>query len=124
MPDVNFYLTVYGGVTYPDLEKLLKRAGHVVDNYILHDVEPWQQQQYDLAVCAQAEYIGSVGGVDAYVDISNGGTSSLTIGSFSISGGGGGSTSGGSSSAGGASVPCSAAIAYLDKGCLLGRSMP
>ena len=121
MPDVNFYLNVYGGVEYPDLEKLLKRAGHIVDNYILHDVKPWQQEQYDLAVCAQAEYIGSVGGVEAFTEINNGGTGSLTIGSFSISAGSGGGSSGSNSSSGGASVPCPAAIAFLDKAGLTGR---
>ena len=124
MPDENYYLNTYGGIVYPDIPKLLKRAGHIVDCYILHDPEPWQQEHYDLAVCAQAEYIGSQGGIEAYTESVNGGTGSLTIGSFSISGGGGGSASGGNSSSGGASVPCPAAIAYLDKGCLLGRSIP
>lgn len=124
MPDVNFYLTVYGGVTYPDIEKLLKRAEHIIDNYILHDVKPWQQEQYDLAVCAQAEYIGSQGGIEAYTESVNGGTGSLTIGSFSISAGGGGGSSGNNNSSGGASAPCPAAIAFLDKGALLRRSIP
>lgn len=123
MPDANFYLNVYGGVEYPDIEKLLKRAGHIIDNYIIHDVEEFQQEQYDLAVCAQAEYIGSVGGIEAFTEINNGGAGSLTIGSFSISAGSGGGSSGSNSSPGGASVPCSAAISFLDKGGLLGRCL-
>lgn len=121
MPDVNFYRNNYGGIEYPDLEKLLKRAGHIIDNYIIHDVEEFQQEQYDLAVCAEAEYIGSVGGIEAFTEMNNGGAGSLTIGSFSISAGGGGGSSGSNNSSGGASAPCPAAIAFLDKGGLLGR---
>ena len=119
MPDKNYYLYVYGGVDYPGIETYLKRAENIIDCFILHVVREWQQKWYDNAVCAQAEYIGSVGGIEAYTEIQNGGNGSVTIGAFSISGGGG--SSGSENSSGGSSVPCPAAISYLDRGGLLGR---
>jgi len=119
MPDKNFYLNEYGGTEYPDIEKLLRRAGHIIDCYILHGVEEFQQKWYDLAVCAEAEYIGSLGGVGALTELNNGAVNSFTIGSFSVSSGGSGSSSGTSENT--SAVPCPAAIAFLDRGGLLGR---
>ena len=119
MPDIDFYLNEYGGINYDDIEKLLRRAGHIIDCYILHGVEEFQQKWYDLAVCAEAEYIGSLGGVQAFAELANGSVNSFTIGSFSVSSG----TSGGSAdtSENSSAVPCPAATAFLDRGGLLGR---
>lgn len=119
MPDENYYLNVYGGIEYPDLAKLLKRAEHIIDCSILHVVREWQQEWYDNAVCAQAEYIGSQGGIEAYTELMNSGGGNLTIGSFSISSGG--NSSGNKTASSGDAAPCAAAISYLDRGGLLGR---
>ena len=119
MPDTNFYLNEYGGAEYPDLEKLLKRAGHIIDCCILHGVEGFQQRYYDLAVCAEAEYIGSLGGVEAFTEINNGSVNSFTVGSFSVSSGGSGGASGTAYNS--SAAPCPAAVMYLERGGLLGR---
>lgn len=119
MPDKNYYLNVYGGTDYPDIETYLKRAENIIDCFILHVVREWQQKWYDNAVCAQAEYIGSVGGIEAYTEFMNSGGGSLTIGSFSISSSG--NSSGNKTASSGDAAPCAAAISYLDRGGLLGR---
>lgn len=119
MPDTDFYLNEYGGTEYPDIEKNLKRAGHIIDCFIIHGVEEFQQNWYDLAVCAEAEYIGSLGGVQALTELNNGTVNSFTIGSFSVSSGSSGGSAGSSENS--SAVPCPAAIAFLDRGGLLGR---
>lgn len=119
MVDKDFYLDEYGGTEYPDIEKNLKRAGHIIDCFIIHGVKDFQQKWYDLAVCAEAEYIGSLGGVQALAELNNGAVNSFTIGSFSVSSGASGGSSGTSENY--SAVPCPAAISFLDRGGLLGR---
>ena len=114
MASSEFYISEYGGTEYPDLDKLLKRAESIIDCYVITPVETWQQVYFDKAVCAQAEYIGSMGGTETYVSLS--GVSSVSIGSFSMSGGAVG-TSGSSETV----KPCPAAVSYLEKGGLAGR---
>lgn len=61
--DKSFYYSIFGGTEYDDLDRLLLRAERTVENIIT--VTPsggFQQRQYDLAVCAQAEYMGLCGG--------------------------------------------------------------
>lgn len=113
MASSEFYLNEYGGTEYPDLDKLLKRAESIIDCYVITPVETWQQVYFDKAVCAQAEYIGSMGGTEAYASLS--GVSSVSIGSFSMSGG---AVTSGSSEA---VKPCPAATGYLERGGLAGR---
>lgn len=119
MPDVDFYLNTYGGIPFDDIDLYLKRAAGIVDCAVIVPVRGGAQRYFDLAVCAEAEYIGTCGGIEGFTDSVNGNVSSLTVGSFSISKNG--SSDGGAGTAGGSMLPCPAAVAFLDKAGLLGR---
>ena len=63
----DFYYDVFGGVDYPDLDRLLTRAESEINCFILRAPETEEEmRQFDLAVCAEAEYMGLCGGVDAW----------------------------------------------------------
>lgn len=116
--DRDFYINIYGGVEYDDLSRLLTRAENEINCFILRSPETEEEErQFDLAVCAQAEYMGLCGGVEAWCSVVSGGVSSFTVGSFSMSQGGASGSGAGGSSAG----VCSRALAYLDKAGLLYR---
>lgn len=119
MPDTDFYYNVYGGAAFDDIELYLKRASHIIECFVIVNVAEWQQRYFDLAVCAQAEYIGTCGGIQPFIDNVSGNVSSLTVGSFSISKSA--SSAGGAGASSGGVVPCLSALSYLDRGCLLGR---
>lgn len=115
----DFYYSIFGGTDYPELDRLLKRAGNEIDNLILRSPEgELEERQYSFAVCAQAEYMGLCGGVEAWAMSVSGNLSSVSIGSVSMSYGGSSSGAGTKLSALGI---CSRAEAYLDKGGLLYR---
>ena len=115
---VDFYNNVFGGVDYPDLDRLLTRAESEINCFILRAPETEEEmRQFDLAVCAEAEYMGLCGGVEAWCSVASGSVSSFTVGSFSMSQGGASGSGAGGSSAG----VCSRALAYLDKAGLLYR---
>ena len=64
---VDFYNNVFGGVDYPDLDRLLTRAESEINCFILRAPETEEEmRQFDLAVCAEAEYMGLCGGVEAW----------------------------------------------------------
>ena len=112
----DFYYSIFGGTDYPELDRLLKRAGNEIDSLILRSPEgELEERQYSFAVCAQAEYMGLCGGIEAWAASVSGTVSSFSIGSFSMSQGG--SASGGSSDNG----ICSRAMEYLSKSGLLYR---
>ena len=112
----DFYYSIFGGTDYPELDRLLKRAGNEIDSLILRSPEgELEERQYSFAVCAQAEYMGLCGGVEAWAASVSGTASSVSIGSFSMSQGG--SASGGSSDNG----ICSRAMEYLSRSGLLYR---
>ena len=116
MVSSEYYLNIYGGIEYSDIDRLLKRADNIIDCCVITPVEDWQQDYYDKAVCAQAEYIGSQGGIEAYAALSGGGISSMSVGSFSMSSGG---SSGGERKK--SEKPCPSAVSFLEKGGLTGR---
>ena len=112
----DFYFNIYGGTEYEDIDRLLRRAANEIDSVILRSPEgELEERQYSFAVCAQAEYMGLCGGVEAWAASVSGTVSSFSIGSFSMSQGG--SASGGSSDNG----ICSRALAYLSKSGLFYR---
>ena len=112
----DFYFNIYGGTEYEDIDRLLRRAANEIDSVILRSPEgELEERQYSFAVCAQAEYMGLCGGVEAWAASVSGTVSSVSIGSFSMSQGG--SASGGSSDNG----ICSRAMEYLSKSGLLYR---
>ena len=114
----DFYYDVFGGMDYPDLDRLLTRAGNEIDSLILRSPSgELEERNYSLAVCAQAEYMGLCGGVEAWAMSVSGNASSVSIGSFSMSQGG--SSSGGGSAA--ARGICSRAESYLERAGLLYR---
>lgn len=116
--DRDFYINIYGGVEYDDLSRLLLRAGNVIDSVILTEPDgETQERAYSFAVCAQAEYMGLCGGIDAWAMSVSGTAQSFTLGSFSMSQGG--SSSGGGSAA--ARGICSRAESYLERAGLLYR---
>lgn len=116
--DRDFYINIYGGVEYDDLSRLLLRAGNEINCFILRAPETEEEmRQFDLAVCAQAEYMGLCGGIDAWAMSVSGTAQSFTLGSFSMSSGG--SSSGGGSAA--ARGICSRAESYLERAGLLYR---
>lgn len=116
--DRDFYINIYGGVEYDDLSRLLLRAGNVIDSVILTEPDgETQERAYNFAVCAQAEYMGLCGGVEAWAMSVSGTAQSFTLGSFSMSQGG--SSSGGGSAA--ARGICSRAESYLERAGLLYR---
>ena len=111
-----FYHDIFCGADYPELDRLLKRAEIEIEKLILRSPEgELEEKSYSFAVCAQAEYMGLCGGVEAWAASVSGTISSFGIGSFSMSQGG--SASGGSSDNG----ICSRAMEYLSKSGLLYR---
>lgn len=118
MPDLDFYKNIFGGNDYADTEKLLNRAEREISAVItIEPTSEYQKRLFDFAVCAQAEYMGLCGGVEAWQGVTLGGGRSFTVGSFSMSGGG--SASGSGNSAVNALGLCLAAENYLDKAGLL-----
>ena len=114
----DFYYDVFGGMDYPDLDRLLTRAESEINCFILRAPETEEEmRQFDLAVCAEAEYMGLCGGVQAWAMSVSGTAQSFTLGSFSMSQGGS-SGNGGSLRARGIS---SSAESYLERGGLLYR---
>ena len=112
----DFYHNIFCGADYPGLDRLLNRAEVEIEKLILRSPEgELEERQYSFAVCAQAEYMGLCGGVEAWAASVSGTVSSFSIGSFSMSQGG--SASGGSSDNG----ICSRAMEYLSKSGLLYR---
>lgn len=114
----DFYHNIFCGADYPGLDRLLKRAEVEVERLILRSPsgEP-EERQYSFAVCAQAEYMGLCGGVDAWAASVSGTASSFSVGSFSMSQGGSSSSLGGGSANG----ICSRAMEYLSRSGLLYR---
>ena len=111
-----FYHDIFCGADYPELDRLLKRAEIEIEKLILRSPEgELEERNYFFAVCAQAEYMGLCGGVEAWAASVSGTVSSFSIGSFSMSQGV--SSSGGSSDNG----ICSRAMEYLSKSGLLYR---
>lgn len=87
--DSSFYYDVYGGSEYADIDRLLLRAENDIECLIVTDpVTSKEEKYFKLAVCAQAEYMGLCGGVEAWQASSSGNASSVTVGSFSFSQGG------------------------------------
>ena len=114
----DFYYSIFGGTDYPELDRLLKRAGNEIDSLILRSPEgELEERQYSFAVCAQAEYMGVCGGVEAWAMSVSGNASSVSIGSFSMSRGGSSGGSGGTSD----NSICGKAMMYLDRAGLLYR---
>lgn len=107
-----FYLNVFRGNDYPDLDRLLSRAELTVEGMISRKPTTAEETRlYSTAVCVQAEYIGLQGGVEGWVSSSSGG---FTIGSFSMSGG--------SSEGGNKKIKvCDEALNLLDRAGLLFR---
>ena len=113
-----FYHDIFCGADYPELDRLLKRAEIEIEKLILRSPEgELEERNYSFAVCAQAEYMGLCGGVEAWAVSVSGTGSSFSVGSFSMSSGG----SSGSSSGGGAKGVSDEAFALLEKGGLLFR---
>ena len=112
----DFYFNIYGGTEYEDIDRLLRRAANEIDSVILRSPEgELEERQYSFAVCAQAEYMGLCGGIEAWAASVSGTASSVSIGSFSMSQG---SSASGSASDGGI---CGSALQYLSRAGLLYR---
>ena len=113
-----FYHDIFCGADYPELDRLLKRAEIEIEKLILRSPEgELEERQYSFAVCAQAEYMGLCGGVEAWAMSVSGNLSSVSIGSFSMSQGGSSGGSGGTSD----NSICGKAMMYLDRAGLLYR---
>lgn len=105
MVNAEFYSSVWlGNVTDTEtIERLLSRAVDVINGAIyltgftVETVPERLQTAVYKAVCAQADYIDSLGGVEAMSDSGN--MTSVSLGRFSYSVGSGSSASGGSGSA-------------------------
>lgn len=114
---LDFYKNIYCGTEYDDMERLLKRSSNEIDSVIFIPPQgEYQQRQYDFAVCAQAEYMGLSGGVEAWAAKSSGDIAGVTVGSFSMS-----FKNSGSVGSGSVSGICSRAMEYLSKAGLLYR---
>lgn len=114
----DFYHNIFCGADYPELDRLLKRAEVEVEKLILRPPSgESEERQYSFAVCAQAEYMGLCGGVEAWAVSVSGMASSFSVGSFSMSQGGSASASSGGSANG----ICSRAMEYLSRAGLLYR---
>lgn len=96
---INYYRTIWRGSFEGgdnELEILLSRAADVVNNSIYHSGEEVESisEAYKIkvfkAVCAQADYIDSVGGIES-MNESTGGSVSLGNFSYTESGSGSGS---------------------------------
>lgn len=114
----DFYYDVFGGMDYPDLDRLLTRAESEINCFILRAPETEEEiRQFDLAVCAEAEYMGLCGGVEAWAVSVSGTAANFSVGSFSMSQGGSSGERNGAASLG----ICSRAESYLDRAGLLYR---
>lgn len=89
--DESYYRDVYkGAAVYDDLGVLLDRASDIVRQHTLYRLDDidslpsFMQENVRKAVCAQAEFIDQNGGIDG---LTSGGTTSFSIGKFSMSGG-------------------------------------
>lgn len=97
-----------------ELGKLVSRAVDVVESeiylsgYTVDTVPEYMQTAVNKAVCAQADYIDALGGVEAMSDDST--MTSVSLGRYSYSGGSSSNGAGGGSSA---SSLCSLARKYL-----------
>ena len=104
MVDVQFYTDVWhGSLTDAEtIERLLDRATDVINSEIfltgfnVDTVPESKQRAVYKAVCAQADYIDSSGGVEA---MSENTAQGMSLGRFSYTGGGASGSSAGSSSA-------------------------
>ena len=113
-----FYHDIFCGADYPELDRLLKRAEVEIEKLILRSPEgELEERQYSFAVCAQAEYMGLCGGVEAWAVSVSGTAASFSVGSFSMSQGGSSGERNGAASLG----ICSRAESYLDRAGLLYR---
>ena len=114
----DFYFNIYGGTEYEDIDRLLRRAANEIDSLILRSPEGvLEERNYSFAVCAQAEYMGLCGGVEAWAVSVSGTAASFSVGSFSMSQGGSSGERNGAASLG----ICSRAESYLDRAGLLYR---
>lgn len=112
----DFYYSIFGGTDFAGLDRLLKRAEVEIEKLILRSPSgELEERNYSFAVCAQAEYMGLCGGVEAWAVSVSGAASSFSVGSFSMSQGG--SASMGVSDNG----ICSRALEYLSRSGLLYR---
>lgn len=113
-----FYHDIFCGADYPELDRLLKRAEVEIEKLILRSPEgELEERSYSFAVCAQAEYMGLCGGVEAWTVSVSGTAASFSVGSFSMSQGGSSGERNGAASLG----ICSRAESYLDRAGLLYR---
>lgn len=113
-----FYHDIFCGADYPELDRLLKRAEVEIEKLILRSPEgELEERNYSFAVCAQAEYMGLCGGVEAWAVSVSGTAASFSVGSFSMSQGGSSGERNGAASLG----ICSRAESYLDRAGLLYR---
>ena len=118
--DKTFYTEIYKGAEVDDdLDALLDRASDIVRQHTLYRLDDIGifpesiQENIKKAVCAQAEYIGSCGGLESF---NSGSIPSFSIGNFSMTGSGKNSS--------GNSSPASAAplmISYLESAGMLYR---
>lgn len=116
--DAEYYSNRFGGTDYADIDRLLLRAEKVISNMIIvTPVGSAQEKAYMDAVCAQAEYMGLCGGIEAWSASVSGTVSSVSIGSFSLSQGGAAASSGTASRRG----ISPDAISYLEISGLLER---
>lgn len=112
-----YYRNVYGGAEYDDIDTLLKRAEMLIRCTASGEPETEEQRTlYNWAVCAQAEFIGAAGGIEAYASGTGG---SVTVGAFSMSSGSSAEEAG---RYGGRICPDSEM--YLEKAGLLYRGVP
>ncbi len=115
--DRDFYNNIFCGREYDDIDRLLAAAERAIDNVItVSPAGEFQERQFGFAVCAQAEYMGFCGGVEAWEAGISGTAQSFSIGSFSMSSGS--SVSSSALRARGISV---SAESYLERGGLLYR---
>ena len=113
-----FYHDIFCGADYPELDRLLKRAEIEIEKLTLRSPEgELEERNCSFAVCAQAEYMGLCGGVEAWAVSVSGTAASFSIGSFSMSQGGSSGERNGAASLG----ICSRAESYLDRAGLLYR---
>ena len=120
--DTEFYTNVYGGVQYADITALLTRAANIVDAAVFIDESLLAETQVDYvkkAICAEAEFIGSSGGISA-VAAASGGGGGFTLGKFSVTAPAAGTA--GAAAASGA-IPCDTAYAYLERACVTYRGV-
>ena len=110
-----FYHDIFCGADYPELDRLLKRAEIEIEKLILRSPEgELEERNYSFAVCAQAEYMGLCGGVEAWAVSVSGTAASFAVGAFSMS-------QGGSASGSPDNGICSRAMEYLSRSGLLYR---